>query len=218
MPLHTQIRVAHDVAPTLLEVVKKRHIDQILLGWKRPSLTPGRVMGNVVDTLLRQAPCPVIVVKPGRSDRLRRWLLPSAGGPNSKLAMRLLPALIILDHKPQIDLCAIASKKADQHHLHRQLVRRAAVLERRLQTPVKTQLTVGENVSEAIIQLAQHQLNDVIVMGASREGLLSHVIKGNIPLEVAYHSTSTVILMQHNSLNDKTLPMPNSLEDSPSAD
>ncbi|MEM9502566.1 MAG: chloride channel protein [Cyanobacteria bacterium P01_E01_bin.43] len=218
VPLHTQIRVAHDVAPTLLEVVKKRHIDQILLGWKRPSLTPGRVMGNVVDTLLRQAPCPVIVVKPGRSDRLRRWLLPSAGGPNSKLAMRLLPALITLDHKPQIDLCAIASKKADQHHLHRQLVRRAAVLERRLQTPVKTQLTVGENVSEAIIQLAQHQLNDVIVMGASREGLLSHVIKGNIPLEVAYHSTSTVILMQHNSLNDKTLPMPNSLEDSPSAD
>lgn len=203
VPLHTQIRTAHDVAPTLLEVIKKRHIDQVLLGWKRPSLTPGRVLGNVVDTLLRQAPCPVIVVKPGRTSHFDRWLLPSAGGPNSKLALRLLPSLTQLGHFPQIYLCAIAAKKDNQAQIHRQLTRRGRILERRLQGQINTRLHVSENVAEAIVQLGERYQCDVIMVGASRESLFSHVIKGNIPLEVAQHSEATVILVQHNSINAK---------------
>jgi len=212
IPLHTQIRVAHDVAPTLLEVIKKRHIDKVLLGWRRPSLTPGRVLGNVVDTLLRQAPCPVIVVKPGRRQQFNRWLLPSAGGPNSKLALKLLPALMTLGQDPQIHLCAIASKRDDQHCMHRQLVRRAGILERRLHIGVKTRMTVDDNVAEAIVKLSERYQSDVIVLGASREGLFSHVLKGNIPLEVAHHSQSTVLLVQNNFVNARSVRISNSEE------
>ena len=212
IPIHTQIRVAHDVAPTLLEVIKKRHIDQVLLGWKRPSLTPGRILGNVVDTLLRQAPCPVVVVKPGHKQHFNRWLLPSAGGPNSKLALKLLPALTTLGHNPQIHLCAIASKRDDQTCMHRQLVRRAGLLERRLQITVKTRMTVDDNVSEAIVKLGDRYKSDVIVLGASREGLFSHVINGNIPLEVAHHSRATLVLVQNNSINARPIRIANSEE------
>ncbi|MGF1461326.1 MAG: chloride channel protein [Leptolyngbyaceae cyanobacterium] len=201
VPLHTQIRVAHDVATTLLEVIKKRHIDKVLLGWRRPNHTPGRLVGKVVDTLLRQAPCPVIVVKPGRVEQLNHWLLPSAGGPNSKLALQLMPALMTLGHNPQLSLCAIAATAEQQPQLKKQLLRRATFLERRLHVPVKTQMTVHEDVAMAIVELCHYHQIDVIVLGASREGLFSHVIKGNIPLEVAYRSSATVILVQHNSVN-----------------
>ncbi|NEQ44622.1 MAG: CBS domain-containing protein [Leptolyngbya sp. SIOISBB] len=215
VPLHTQIRVAHDVATTLLEVIKKRHIDQVLLGWRRPSLTPGRLVGNVVDTLLRQAPCPVIVVKPGDTATFNRWLLPSAGGPNSKLALRLMPALMSLGHAPTIDLCAIATKHDDQHCMHRQLVRRAGILERRLQTIIKIRMTVQEDIATGILNLSAHHHSDVVILGASRESLFSHVMKGNIPLAVAQKCPATVILVQYNSINAKAVRIADSDDGAP---
>ncbi|MEO1126037.1 MAG: chloride channel protein [Cyanobacteria bacterium J06639_16] len=199
--LHTQIRVAHDVATTLLEVIKQQHIDLVLLGWRRPTLTPGRVLGNVVDTLLRQAPCPVIVVRPGKTDGFERWLLPSAGGPNSKMAMKVLPALMTLGDKPRLHLCAIAPANSNKALRRKQLRHRAAVLERYLNSSVITRLVVNENVTEAIVNLSLQYQTHVIVLGASREGLFSQVIHGNIPLEVVQSSHATVILVQHNALN-----------------
>ncbi|NES91811.1 MULTISPECIES: chloride channel protein [unclassified Okeania] len=65
IPMHTQIRVGHDVADTILETIKERHISLILMGWKGDYSASGRVFGSIVDTLMRQAICEVIVVKWG---------------------------------------------------------------------------------------------------------------------------------------------------------
>lgn len=37
------------------------------MGWKGNTITPGRVFGSVVDTLIRQAPCDVVLVKFGEA-------------------------------------------------------------------------------------------------------------------------------------------------------
>jgi CIC family chloride channel protein len=63
IPVHTQIRVSHDVAQAILEAIKERHIDLLLMGWKGNTITPGRIFGSVVDTLIRQAPCDVALVR-----------------------------------------------------------------------------------------------------------------------------------------------------------
>jgi CIC family chloride channel protein len=67
IPLHTEIRVAHDAAQAILETINERHIDLILMGWKGNTSTPGRIFGNVVDTIIRQAACDVVLVKLGHS-------------------------------------------------------------------------------------------------------------------------------------------------------
>ncbi|WP_341526775.1 chloride channel protein [Nostoc sp. UHCC 0302] len=67
IPLHTQIRVTHDVAQAILEIINEQHIDLILMGWKGNTSTPGRIFGNVVDTVIRQATCEVVLVKLGKS-------------------------------------------------------------------------------------------------------------------------------------------------------
>ncbi|HEY9624444.1 MAG TPA: universal stress protein, partial [Crinalium sp.] len=54
----------------------------------------------------------------------------------------------------------------------------------------------GESVAEAIKELVQREGCDVIVLGASREGLLQQVIKGNIPEAIARTSNRTVILVR----------------------
>jgi chloride channel protein, CIC family len=47
-----------------------------------------------------------------------------------------------------------------------------------------------------VLQLAAAEACDVMVLGASREGLLQQVIKGNIPEAIARSSNQTVILVR----------------------
>jgi len=213
IPVHTQIRVAHDLASAILETVNQQHIDLILMGWKGGTNTPGRVFGNVVDTVIRQAACEVILVKLAADPEpptFNHWLIPIAGGPNAQEAIKLLPALVSLSPAPDVELCQVfdpaqsapdtATLEADAQFLHR-----------RLDCPVRAIPLSASAVAETILKLAErdgHSLlpaghrpafghrRDVIILGASRESLLQQAIKGNIPEAIARRSTCTVILVR----------------------
>lgn len=196
LSVHFQGRVAHEVGRTLLEVIRDRHIDLVLMGWHHPTLVPGRVISSVIDTLIRQAPCPVVVVRPGRNLRFNRWLLPTAGGPNAQIAQDLLPGLITLGSRPIVKLCTVCHPEKGECLTPHHLTALATNLEATLQQSVKTQVLTHSSVSEGIIQLAQQEHSDVILLGTSRENLLSQVIKGSVPMEVARQTDMTVILLR----------------------
>ena len=198
IPLHTQIRVTHDVAQAILEIINEQHIDLILMGWKGSTSTPGRIFGNVVDTVIRQAHCEVVLVKLGTTGHsFNRWLVPMAGGPNSPLAIKLLPALVTLGNEPQIRLTQVfnpSELKPDMtisEQAIRQLMRR-----RKLSSTVVALPVQADSVAEGVINLVKTEGYDVVVLGASREGLLQHAIQGNIPEAIASGVESTVILVR----------------------
>jgi chloride channel protein, CIC family len=238
IPIHTQIRVAHDVAQAILETISDRHINIMLMGWKGNTDTPGRIFGNVVDTVVRQATCEVMLVKLGTSLKFgegsipsvveashrvvlptetvptnfspatslhssfpnplfNNWLIPMAGGPNAWLAIKLLPALVTLGEAPKIRLTRVfhpSEIKPDMTVLEeaiRQIIRR-----RQLYTTVIAEAVKAESVSEGVINLVNKEHYDVIVLGASREGMLQQAIKGNIPEAIASGVESTVILVR----------------------
>ncbi|MDZ8241160.1 MAG: chloride channel protein [Nostoc sp. ChiQUE01a] len=219
IPLHTQIRVTHDVAQAILETINEEHIDIILMGWKGSTSTPGRIFGNVVDTIIRQATCEVVLVKLGKTqedagtgghgDRgkeflaspstphFNRWLVPMAGGPNSRVAIKLLPALVTLGNKPQIRLTQVFKPSELQPNMTvlenaiRQLMR-----SRKLSSSVVGLPVQADSVAEGVIKLVKTENYDVVVLGASREGLLQQAIQGNIPEAIASGVESTVILVR----------------------
>lgn len=207
--VHTQVRVAHDVANSILESINDQHIDMLLMGWNAEPPGGGRIFGNVVDTIIRQAACDVILVKIGAShtagqvnpsfcflpSAFKKWLVPIAGGPNSEHALQLLPALVFLNDSPLIKLCQVF------HHSRLLpdttiLERSAHFLSRELNASVMAVPVRAGSVSDAVINLAQTEKSDVVVLGASREGLLEQAIKGNIPEAIARGVTSTVILVR----------------------
>jgi CIC family chloride channel protein len=195
IPVHTQIRVAHDVAGAILETVKERHIDLVLMGWKGSTSTPGRVFSRVVDTVVRQAACDVVLAKLNGRRIFDRWLVPIAGGPNSSRAVRLLPALTSLSSSPEIKLCKVFSLTEStpdttcvDTSIH--------FLQRKLKCKVDAAYIQGNSVPEGVIQCAQKDYSDVIIIGASREGLLQQTIQGNIPEMISRKSDCTVILVR----------------------
>ncbi|HEY9619347.1 MAG TPA: chloride channel protein [Crinalium sp.] len=194
VPIHTQIRVAHDAAQAMLETIEERHIDLVLMGWQGNTATPGRVFGRTVDTLIRQAACEVVLVKLSNLDQFDHWLLPIAGGPNSQEALRLLPALTTLSDSPDVRICQVFEPLTT---VSTALLQQAVVtLKEQIDCPIWSRPIWGESVAEAIKELVQREGCDVIVLGASREGLLQQVIKGNIPEAIARTSNRTVILVR----------------------
>ena len=201
IPVHTQVRVTHDIAYAILEAIKDRHIDLLLMGWKGNTSTPERVFGSVVDTLIRQASCEIVLVKTPQSashdapPTLDRWLIPTAGGPNSRQAIQLLRAFARLTQQPPVFLCQV--HQAEQLPSDLEALKDAMVfLSNRLRCPVVLRSVCANSVSEAVVDLAQKDQCDVIVLGATREGLLQQVINGNIPEEIARQCACTVILVR----------------------
>ncbi|MBW4520310.1 MAG: chloride channel protein [Scytolyngbya sp. HA4215-MV1] len=218
IPVHTQIRLAHDVAQAILETIKERHIDLILMGWKGNTATPGRIFGSAMDTIIRQASCEVVLVKLGEMERqthaqtpkssskvahgtiqnpllLDRWLIPIAGGPNAQEAVKLLPALTTLSQTPEVRLCQIfqpSNENPDTRVLEADL----QFLNRYLSHPAIATPLCAASVPDAIIHLAEQDQCDVIVLGASREGMLQQAMKGNIPEAIASQCACTVILVR----------------------
>jgi chloride channel protein, CIC family len=231
IPVHTQIRVAHDTSQAILETIKEQHIDILLMGWKGNTITPGRIFGNVVDTLIRQAPCDVVLVKlpedrqeargkrreafsqlpsptpdslvrahssaPLPTPSFNHWLVPMAGGPNAKAAIKLLPALASLGEEPEIQLCQVfESKEAKPDLSVLQQAIRYLVKYRQLAGKVTAIPVISSSVADGLINLVKTEDFDVIVLGASREGMLQNAIKGNIPAQIANRVDSTVILVR----------------------
>lgn len=195
IPVHTQIRVAHNVAGAILETVKERHIDLVLMGWKGSTATPGRVFSRVVDTVIRQAPCDFVLAKLNDKRVFDRWLLPMAGGPNSKQAIKLLPALASLSTSPQIKLCQVFQpcEAIPDTTLLEKSVR---FLQRRVRGEVVATPVWANSVPEAVLEFAEQDNTDVIVLGASRESLLQQVVRGNILENISRKSNCTVIMVK----------------------
>jgi len=195
LSVHTQIRVAHDPAQAILETIKERHIDLVLTGWKGNTDTPGRVFGNVVDTLVRQAPCEVVLAKLSSDPTFDRWLVPIAGGPNAQSALQWLPSLLTLSPNPQVRLCQVILMQAPTPTSDI-LQDAAEALMQRSNAQVFARPIWGDTVPEAVLRLAAQKNCDVIVLGASRDGLLTQVMQGNIPEAIAHNSLCTVLLVR----------------------
>lgn len=212
IPVHSQIRVSHDPAKAILEALKERHISLMLMGWKgSSSRSNGRIFGNIVDTVIRQAPCELVLVKLGHKETLlndgttvaycplplawHNWLVPIAGGPNSRYALKLLPALVTLSAKPTITVAQVFPQSETKPNKI-PLKKAAKLISEAVKTRVRVISILADFVPEAVVNLAQTKQSDVVLLGASREGLLQQVIKGNIPEAIAREVDSTVIIVR----------------------
>ena len=204
IPVHTQIRVANHVGEAILESINKEHIDLLLMGWKGNG-TIESIFSNTVDFLIKEAPCDLMLVKLGRAsyafpkllDLRYRWLIPTTGGDRIN---KLLPVLKALSHidpiPPKIQLCQVhlperAPEIADADFTHA-----ANLLQEYLHCPIVPLRISAYSVAETIIKLIKNKKYGLVILGASNEGLLQNVVKGNIPESIAKQVNTTVIIFR----------------------
>ena len=201
--VHTQIRVATDVSEAILETISKEHIDLLLMGWRGKNVGIETIFGNITDTLIKQATCDLMLVKLGSAAHsfpkqlhLRhKWLIPTTGGDRINKLLTVLPALTKLDYiPPKIQICQVSP--SDRSQFTDDFNHAAHSLQKAMNCPIIPLLISANSVSDAVIGLTKRKKYGLVILGASNEGLLQNVVKGNIPEAIARHANSTVIIFR----------------------
>jgi CIC family chloride channel protein len=196
VPVHTQIRVAHNLAATVLETIASERIDLALMGWKGSTrATPDWIFSPVVDAVIQKAACESILVKCNGRTQFDRWLVPLAGGPNAQRALSFLPALTTLSDRPLISLCQVFDPMEQNPNLTT-LNRAAELLRPSLPGAIRKVPLYASSIPTAILNYAEDDNCDAIVLGASRAGILQQAVHGNIPAAISQNSDRTVIIVR----------------------
>ena len=206
IPVHTQVRIATNIAEAILETISQEHINLLLMGWQGNTSSPEQIFGSVTDTLIKQATCDLMLVKPSKTTHAfprnlypqSKWLIPTAGGNNIQKAIAILPALASLypiSDRLSIELCQVYSPHKTKPALCN-FKKATNLIKHHLNLTVIPLLIPSYSVSEAIINLTSSQKYSLIVLGASNEGLLQNAVKGNIPQAIARDAKSTVIIFR----------------------
>lgn len=205
--LHTQIRVSTDISEAILETITREQINLLLMGWTGKSSGIETIFGNVVDSLIKQAPCDLMLIKLGTNPhafpqqlRLRhKWLIPTTGGDRINKLLTILPALASLHQiPPKIQLCQVSPPDQSRNYTA-DFAQAMELLQNEMSCPIFPLLIPNYSVSEAVIELTQHKKYGLVVLGASNEGLLQNAVKGNIPETIARHANSTVIIFRNST-------------------
>jgi amino acid transporter/nucleotide-binding universal stress UspA family protein len=199
MPVHTIIRLGRNVAEAVRKTVEENASDFIVLGWPGYTNTAGRLYGSVIDPIVDNPPTDIAVVRYRQRRPLHSVLVPVAGGPNSRRAVKLAvqmaqasedgPAKVTLLH-----VVPFGTRNADR-------VRAQQVFEYTLEgiayDLVDTLIVEGLGVLETVLDRAKGY--DLIVLGATEEPLFRNLLMGNVAEQIARRAEVTVIVVKRRS-------------------
>lgn len=85
IPVSFNIRVSHKIYQGILDSVLESKGNLLILGSGGAKLR-GKILGHVLDPLLQEVPCDTGILKIKGNDKIKKILIPAAGGPNARLA------------------------------------------------------------------------------------------------------------------------------------
>ncbi|HSR53484.1 MAG TPA: amino acid permease [Acidobacteriota bacterium] len=203
--VHTRsaLRIAHQAHDGILQAAESEGASLILMGWKGYTTTRDRILGEVADRVVHHAPCDLITIKLVEPFKFDRILLPTAGGPHATLAAEYVSNLRKA-YGSKVTCCYVLAKGATDRD--RQIADEwisKTVQRTALERVSEHKLIESDRIATSLIKAASEF--DLLVMGASREGIFSSVLFGEIPEKVARFSESSVMIVRRFEGKTKTL-------------
>jgi amino acid transporter/nucleotide-binding universal stress UspA family protein len=196
VPVHTMIRLGRTVATTITKTARERGTDLLLLNWSGYTQTPDAAFGKVIDRIARNPPCDLAVVRFRAREPARRFLVPTAGGPNADLAVELAISQARQFQKdsgktPTVTLLHVLPEDADEASAAA-AARMLAETADRHEYPLEKRVVRAPDPVSGILREAE--TCSVLMLGASGERLFEQRLFGSIPEQVARETTKTVVM------------------------
>ncbi|MGD2143542.1 MAG: TIGR00341 family protein [Anaerolineae bacterium] len=192
--LQAMTRVAHNVAEGILDTADEEKVDLILLGWRGYTRSAGASMGPIIDPVIRSAPCDVTVAKGAEWGEAKQILVPTSGGPNAPIAARL-GWLLSEVYDSQVTALYVQLGRATPQRMEenrRLMAKTLRGLE--FSRPPEQKVVVADSVVDGIVREAQDY--DLVLLGASEEGLFDQFAFGSIPQQIAARVPRTAVIVK----------------------
>jgi APA family basic amino acid/polyamine antiporter len=199
VPVHTMIRLDRHVNRAILDTARERRVDLMLLGWPGYTDSPDRAFGSIIDLVAGDPPCDLAVVRFRKRREPRRILVPTSAGRNTKLAIDLAidqarrfeartgesPTITLSYVCMPEDACPEA--QAGGYELLHSLASGHDY-------PLQVKVLRADDIVTGIVKESAH--HDLVVIGATNEGLFEQVLFGTIPELVALRAPVTVMMVK----------------------
>ncbi|WP_129673889.1 glucosyl-3-phosphoglycerate synthase [Candidatus Chloroploca sp. Khr17] len=195
VPVSTMIMVAHDLTEGIRTAVKEQAAGMILLGWQADQSSSERLFGPPIDTLLREPPCDVVVIRLQDGERWRRVLLPVRGGPHTPLACEVALALAE-QHEAAISVLYAANPRMPDNVAVRESLQALRTMPRVTRWLERTIPAEQAILSEA----PDHQ---AIVLGVTGRQGDPEAPLGPLADRILRHADTTVVLVRHRMAQDE---------------
>ncbi|MBC7222935.1 MAG: DUF389 domain-containing protein, partial [Anaerolineae bacterium] len=197
VPILPITRVCEDVAEGILQTAHAEQCHLIVLGWKAASPdAPPEVRGQVVEQVIRNAPCDVMVVEGSGTGPFRRILVPTAGGPNAPVAAHV-GLTLAADQDGEVTalyVCRADATPAEIALARERIAQTLAGLPHQDRARPKL-LCTDKGVLDSILKEATRS-HDIVLVGASEDTPLETQLFGNLPEELARRYEGPVIIVK----------------------
>ena len=186
--VETKTVVSHRSFEEVFDAARNDEADLVVMGWNPDSpLAAGRVE-SPLNELTTDLPCDFLVLK-DRGFDLSDVLVPTAGGYSSDLSADV--AELLIEQGSDVSLLYVVDDESEQSDGETFLDEWAA--ERGLDEANRIVDTSGD-VEDAIARHAEDR--SMVIIGATREGLLSRLVRGSLAFEVLNDVDSSVLLAE----------------------
>lgn len=191
----TMTRVAHTVAEGVLDTAREESVDMIVLGWRGYTRSAGASMGPIIDAVIRSAPCEILVAKGEEWGDAGKILVPTAGGPHAPIAAQLAMMLSeVYDSEVTALYVQLGRATTQQMEENKRLIART-INGLAFGRPPEQKVVVAESVVGGIVGEAEKY--DLVLLGASEQGLFDQFVFGSIPQQVAARVPKTAVIVRH---------------------
>lgn len=192
VPVNALTKISHSISKTVLEVAEEERAELLLMGWFGPSRTKEHLFGSILDQIVDQSQTGVVLVRrpPEPDGAIGRILLPISdpvvAGFSFQVALDLQGWLEV-----PIEFFHLTPSDPDEARgdLMEVLEEEGILVD---EEQVRLQVERGTDPQGAI--LAESRPDDLLIMGAPREGVMKRSLFGDIPAEVARAFKGPVLL------------------------
>jgi len=186
--------VARNVSDGIVSAVKNTSPSALLIGWDSDPSRSDALLGTTVDSVFARATTDVYAERMGReAGEVTSILVPVAGGPHVDATVTGAGA-IAAGNDASVTVLSVGAEETDRNEARAFAEASAATLTDRFGTSitVETAVRTGEHVEDEIVAAAEG--HDVIMLGATRQGVLRGRLVGSVPRRVVRDTDQTVIV------------------------
>lgn len=192
VPIHSMIRLGRDEVKGIFRTARQHRASLMVLDWRGYTRSRGRRFGHVIDRLVDNPPCDVVVVSHKGLESLKRILVPASGGPHAVLAASLAAQLGV-HFDASVTMLNVCTHDSTPEEQERRLEHLKATT-KGIDFPFAYQVLPATDAVEGILEQAVDY--DLVLVGAAPRRPFAQALFGNIPERLAAQCPKTVIMVK----------------------
>ena len=196
------VRDGVNPARIILDEVRAVHPDTLLVGWSG-QITRGRYrLGRTLDPVIQDAACDVLLLRGDNLDKIKRILIPAAGGPNAPKAFRVAQAIA---PEAKITALYVAVERLGQPEILIGSDRLKVAVEGLPNADdIHGRVIAAKNPIDGILREIKSGY-DLLLLGAGEESALDRFIFGDVVQAILSQSDIPTIVVRRRPSNLSTL-------------